>query len=105
MIKEGQRGEGLRKFNSSLLSNKKFVRNIKNHIATTTIFLHEENILDEEIRWEYIKYEIRKFPIHFSVSEAKKRNKEMKTLENKIKTFEENLTNNESNDDLNVNAI
>ena len=52
-----------------------------------------------------MKYEIRKFPIHFSVSEAKKRNKEMKTLENKIKTFEENLTNNESNDDLNVNAI
>ena len=72
---------------------------MKNHIATTTIFLHEENIFDDQMRWEYLKYEIRKFSIHFSVSEAKKINNEMKTLENKIKTVEENLTNNENNEE------
>ena len=99
MIKEGQRRKGLWKFNSSLSSNKRFVRNMKNHIATTIIFLNEENIFDDQIRWEYLKYEIRKFSIHFSVSEAKKINNEMKTLENKMKTFEENLTNNESNEE------
>ena len=99
MIKEGQRRKGLWRFNSSLSSNKRFVRNMKNHIATTTIFLNEENIFDDQIRWEYLKYEIRKFFIHFSVSEAKKINNEMKTLENKMKTFEENLTNNESNEE------
>ena len=37
------------------------------------------------------------FFIHFSVSEVKKRNKEMNTLENKMKTCEENLINKESN--------
>ena len=38
--------------------------------------------------------------MHFFASEfKKKRNKEMNTLENKMKTFEENLTNNESNQD------
>ena len=99
MIKEGQRRKGLWKFNSSLSSNKRFVRNMKNHIATTIIFLNEENIFDDQIRWEYLKYEIRKFSIHFSVSEAKKINNEMKTLENKIKTVEENLTNNENNEE------
>ena len=45
---------------------------MKNHIATATMFLNEENIFGDQIRWEYLKYEIRKFSIHFSVSEAKK---------------------------------
>ena len=45
---------------------------MKNHIATATMFLNEENIFGDQIRWEYLKYEIRKFFIHFSVSEAKK---------------------------------
>ena len=65
MIKEGQMGKGLWKFNSSLLSNKKFVCNMKNYIATTTIFLNEENIFDDQIRSEYLKYEIRKFSTTF----------------------------------------
>ena len=63
---------------------------MKNHIATTTIFQNKESIFDDQIRQEYLKYEIRKLSIHFSVSELKK-NKDMKTLENKIKFFEENL--------------
>ena len=86
MIKEGQRGKGIWKFNSSLLSNKK--HNIKNQTATASTFLTEENIFDDQTRWEYLKYEIRKFPIYFSVSETKSRSKEMNTLENKMKTFE-----------------
>ena len=43
---------------------------------------------------EILKYKIRKFSINFSVSEAKKRNNEMRAFENKIKALEENLTNN-----------
>ena len=54
---------------------------MKNHIVTITIFLNEENIFDDRIRWECLKYEIRKLFVHFSVSKAKKRNKEIKTLE------------------------
>lgn len=52
---------------------------MKNNIGTTTIFLNEKNICDGQIRWEYLKYKVRKFSIHFSVFEAKKYNKEMKT--------------------------
>ena len=48
---------------------------------------------------EILKYKIRKFSINFSVSEAKKRNNEMRAFENKIKALEENLTNNENNED------
>ena len=65
--------EILWKINSFLLSNKKFVRNMKNHIATTKIFLNDENIFDDQIRWEKLKYEISRFSIHFSVYEAKKK--------------------------------
>ena len=50
---------------------------MKNQIASTTILLSEQNILDDKIRQKYLKYEI---------------NKEMKTLE--MKNFEENLTDN-----------
>ena len=41
MIKEGQREKGLWKFKSSLLSNKRFVRNLKKYKATTTVFVNE----------------------------------------------------------------
>ena len=74
MIEEGQRGKDLWKFNSSVLSNKNFVRNMKHHITTTTVFLNEENTLNDQIACEYLKFEIRKFSIHFSVSKAKKSN-------------------------------
>ena len=69
MIQKGQRGKGLWKFNNSLLLNKKFVCHMKNQIANTTIFLNEENIFNDQTRWEYLKYEIRKF----YVFEAKKK--------------------------------
>ena len=48
---------------------------------------------------EILKYQIRKFSINFSVSEAKKRSNEMRAFENKIKALEENLSNNENNED------
>ena len=44
----------------------------------------------------YNKYEIRTISLLFSASEAKKRNNEIHALENKMKTFEENLNNSES---------
>ena len=53
------KGKDLWKCNSSLLSNKRFVRNMKNHVATTTTFINEENIFDNQMRWEYLKFEIK----------------------------------------------
>ena len=51
---------------------------MKHHITTTTVFLNEENIFNDQIACEYLKFEIRKFSIHFSVSEAKKSNNKKK---------------------------
>ena len=48
---------------------------MKHHITTTTVFLNEENIFNDQIRCEYLKYEIIKFSIHFPVSESRKTNK------------------------------
>ena len=44
-----------------------------------------ERITDEQLCWEYIKYEIRKLSIHFSNKRAKKTRVEIATLENKLK--------------------
>ena len=67
-------GKRFWKFNNSLLSYSKFVCHMKNHIAATITFLNEENILDDQIKWEHLKYE------------------EMNTLENNMKIFELDLT-------------
>ena len=65
------RGNGLWKFKNSLYSN----------IDYTTKL---ENITDEEMIWEYIKYEIRKFSIKFSKQYAKDKQTKTFILEKKI---------------------
>ena len=66
------KGKGLWIFNSSLTLNKEFVKKMKEHISTCLNLLEKENILNDQVRWEYLKYEIRKFPIKFSKAQAKK---------------------------------
>ena len=43
-----------------------------------------EQITDEKLSWEYIKYEIRKFSIRFSKLNVKKTRAGTATLENKL---------------------
>ena len=50
----------------SLALNSEFVDKVKAHIANTQKNLYKENIRDDQARWEYSKYEIRKFSIKFS---------------------------------------
>ena len=45
---------------------------MKAHIANTQKSLDKENIRDDQARWEYLKYEIRKFSIKFSKLLSKK---------------------------------
>ena len=60
------REKHLWKFNKSLALNSDFANNVKAHIANTQKSLDKENIRDDQARWEYLKYEIRKFSIKFS---------------------------------------
>ena len=50
--------------------------------------LDQDNIVDPQFRWEYLKYEIRKFSIHFSKGIARNKKTERTYLENKLKTLE-----------------
>ena len=47
---------------------------MKKHTSTCLNLLQKENILDAQIRWEYLKSEVRKISNKFSKSQAKKRN-------------------------------
>ena len=51
-------GKGLWKFNQSLLLNKEYVGKIKEHILLTIKMLGNDDLRDEQVRWEYVKYEI-----------------------------------------------
>ena len=50
--------------------------------------LDQDNIVDPQFRWEYLKYEIRKFSIHFSKGIARNKKTERMHLKNKLKNVE-----------------
>ena len=84
------RGKGLWKFNNSLSMNSDFQTKMKFHIKSTLETLEIEGITDLQVRWEFLKYEIRKFSIEFSKLQAQNTKKEKMFLENKLKKLENN---------------
>ena len=89
------KGKGLWIFNSSLALNKEFVENMKEHRSTCLNLLEKENIVDDQVRWAYLKYEVRKFSIKFAKAQAKKLGLERVLLEKKLKNLESNMNNHE----------
>ena len=85
---ESKRGRGLWKFNNSLIENAEYVLQMKKFILDTSNELFNENILDDQVIWEYLKYNIRKYTIKFSKELAKSTNKITTDLETKLKHFE-----------------
>ena len=49
---------------------------MKNQISETTRMLDQDKITDKHLRWEFLKYEIRKFTINFSKKLVKEENKD-----------------------------
>ena len=86
---ETTRGNGLWKFNNSLCNNIDYTTKLKNHLTYSEKIL-KENITDEQMIWEYIKYEIRKFSISFSKQYAKDKRTKTFILEKKLKQLEVN---------------
>ena len=66
------RGKEIWKFNNSLCHKPGFVIELKNHLKVICNRMSGEQITDEQLCWEYIKYEIRKFSSCFSNENAKK---------------------------------
>ena len=75
---------------------------MKEHISTCLNLLEKENILDDQVRWENLKYEVRKFSITFSKSQAKKLRLERVLLEKKLKNLERIIKNKFN---VNVNGV
>ena len=86
--KDKNRGKGLWKFNNSLTANDEFVDKMKIYIKDILENMDKENIIDEQLRWEFLKYEIRKFSIIFSKNLAKIKKIETSSLESKHKLLE-----------------
>ena len=69
------------KFNNSLLTDDKFPTDMKNHLQSINVEL--DSFENPHIKWEYLKYEARKFSIAFS----KNKNSE----EMRLKAYHENV--------------
>ena len=75
------RRKGFWKFKNSLTSNTEYVEKMKNQISETLRMLDQDKITDKHLRWEYLKYEIRKFTMNFSKNLVKEVNKDRNVLE------------------------
>ena len=71
---------------------------MKTHIVDTLNLLDNENILDQNVRWDFLKYEIRKFTIDFSKALSKNEKQEVSYLEKKLKDLECDLSNAKTHD-------
>ena len=77
------RGKGLWKFDNSLCHKPDFATEFKNNFKVICNRMSSGDIKDEQLCWEYIKYEIRKFSIRFS-KEYQKTRGDIVTFENKV---------------------
>ena len=82
------RRKGLWKFNKPLIKNENYREQMKTLIKHVIDNLDQDNIVDPQFRWEYLKYELRKFSIHCSKGIARNKKTERTYLENKLKTLE-----------------
>ena len=74
---ETKRGKSFCKFVNSLIENEEYVLQMKKLILYSLIELFNANILDDQVKWEYLKYNIRKYTINFSKRLAKNTNKKI----------------------------
>ena len=56
---ESNRGRGFWKFNNSLIENEEYVLQMKKIILNTLNVLFNVNIPDDQVKWEYLKHNIR----------------------------------------------
>ena len=89
--KPASKGKGLWKFNNSLLLNEEFVTKMRNYIHVKINEMNHENINDNQIWREFLKYEGRKFPRKFCKTLTKELREELRIFENKLMLYERNL--------------
>ena len=75
----------------SLISDENFTERLKNFVEKLKDHFNSENSFDDQVKWEYMKFEIRKFTISSSKIRAKNKRKIKNDLENKLKDLENDL--------------
>ena len=72
--------------NTALLEEQEYISKIK---AKVTDFNHEyEHMEDKNIKWEILKYEIRRLSISYSKERKRKQKEHTEVLEDKLQTLE-----------------
>ena len=66
---------------------------MKKHICETSCLLDSQHITDEHLRWEFLKYEIRRFTKKYAKAIAENARKEIDALEIELKHLETDLKN------------
>ena len=84
---------GFWKFNSSLIKDHMYVSEIKHLVSS---FLSNVSNMNTRLKWELLKYEIRKFTIDYTKRKAKERRKQQTYLESDLKKLENNLESSEN---------
>ena len=83
------RGTGLWKFNSSLTKDQNYKTEIKKLIRN---FSNEnEFLLNRQLKWELLKYEVRKFTIKYTKHVAKEKRQLRTNVENQLKKLKGKL--------------
>ena len=88
----GVRGLGFWKFNSMLIRNNDYVNKLKNKLDRWKEKYDYFN--DKRMKWEILKYKIKKFTINYSKAEAKIKKEKINNLEQDVEFLETNLTDN-----------
>ena len=86
-------GPGPWRFNNFLITDKYFKEKLKNFIENLKEDLNSKISFDDQVKWEYMKFQIRKFTISYSKIRAKNNRRIKKDLENKLKDLENDLNN------------
>ena len=83
------RNKGFWKFSSSLIKNQNYISEIKDLIRN----FNTKNDCDfsRQLKWEFLKYEIHKFTIHYTKGLAKERKQKISNLESELKKLEISL--------------
>ena len=70
-----------------MIENEEYVHQMKKLISDTLNKRFNENILDDQVKWEYLKYNIIKYIVNFSKKLLKSTNRITAGLETKLKHF------------------
>ena len=76
-----------------MLFNEKYTNSLKTFISDTKTKLNSEVFTNSQAKWDFFKYEIRKFTIKFSKCLAHDRKKKKLNFDKKLSTLENDLNN------------